>query len=136
MKNVTIILLLLIIATSTFSQQTNPAPALTKEAYLKKSKTQKTVAWVLVSTGFLSTMLSAVRTPSIDGGSDQMSSAQTVLLITGLAEIGASIPLFIAGARNKKKAMSMSFRNEKIPQLQKNNFVYKPIPSLSLKISL
>jgi hypothetical protein len=46
-----------------------------------------------------------------------------------------SIPLFLASGRNKRKAMSLSFKNETAPQLLKGSFAYRPIPSVSLKIS-
>ena len=47
MKKVVLFVVFLSIAFSTFSQQTNPSPSLTKQDYLNKSKKQKTVAWIL-----------------------------------------------------------------------------------------
>lgn len=42
----------------------------------------------------------------------------TGLLIIGIAAMLSSIPMFGAAAQNKKKAFSLSFKNEPIPQLQ------------------
>ena len=134
MKKATTILIMLVIVTSSFSQQTDPAPTLAKQDFLKKSKTQKTVAWVLLGTGVFSTMLSTIRVNEDIGGEEGMTSAQTILLITGIAEIGTSVILFTAAARNKKKAMSLAFKNETIGQ--QSDLVYKTVPSLTVKISL
>jgi hypothetical protein len=57
------------------------------------------------------------------------------LVIGGVTAL-SSIPFFIAAGRNKRKGMSLSLKNETAPQLQKNIFVYKPVPSLTLKINL
>jgi len=59
-----------------------------------------------------------------------------VLGYSGLVLAAASIPLFIAASKNKKKAMSMSFKNQMVPQFQGTGFIYKPIPSLSLTIKI
>ena len=54
----------------------------------------------------------------------------------GAVCIAGSIPFFIASAKNKRRAMSVSFKNETIPQLQKSSFANRSVPSLTLKISL
>lgn len=137
MKKIIIITILLMTATTTFSQQTSPSPNLTKQDYLKKSMHQKTAAWILLGAGSLSAIVGSVRSnPNGAWGGDASNSNSAVFLVTGLAAIGASIPLLIASSRNKKKGMSLSFKNETGPQLQKSSFVYKTIPSLTLKISL
>lgn len=59
-----------------------------------------------------------------------------IIFGVGLCAAVGSIPLFIASGKNKRRAMSVSFKNEPAPQLQKNSFVYRSVPSLSLKISL
>ena len=58
------------------------------------------------------------------------------IIATGLVAAAGSIPLFIAAARNKRKAMSMSLKNETVPLLQAGSFVNHFVPSLSLKINL
>jgi hypothetical protein len=135
MRKIILCTMLLILATTAFSQQTTPSVAFTKQDYLKKSKDQKTAAWVLlgggtvmIGTGFL---IGARKESSFDDAA-----GGAILAAIGvLSDIG-SIPLFIASGRNKRKGLRISFRNETAPQLLKNSFVYQPVPSLTLKISL
>lgn len=47
MKKIIFCSLLLVLTITTFSQQNIPSPTLTKQEYIKKSKSQKTAAWVL-----------------------------------------------------------------------------------------
>lgn len=156
MKKTIPFFLLLVIATSSFSQQINPAPALTKQDYLAKSKKQKTGAWVLLGGGFVMSTIGAGL--AIDDAADETSGAlvtiislglvepvsndkdntavANVLFFTGLASMLGSIPLFISAEKIKRKGMSLSFSNQRIPSLQKNSLVYNSIPSLKLKIGL
>ena len=117
---------------ASFSQQTNPAPQLTKQEYLKKSKTQKTLGWILMGAGIVSTGVGSIQVNPNYGSNTNRSG----LLIVGLAAIGTSIPLFIASVKNRRKATSLSFQMHQIPQLQQTSIVYYPMPSLRLKISL
>lgn len=137
--------MLLIIATATFSQLTNPSLTLTKQDFLTKSKHQKTAAWSLLGGG---TVLAAVGfvvilgevgtefTNIFEPAPQKTSNTGEIIFYTGIAAMAGSIPLFIASHRNKKKGMSLSFKNETAPQLQNNSFTNRPVPSLSLKISL
>ena len=54
----------------------------------------------------------------------------------GLLSMLGSIPFFIASGKNKRKAASLSFNNMRTPQIKNSSMVYKPIPSVSLKINL
>ena len=147
MKKIILFAMMLSMSAASFSQQTNSLPALTKQDYLKKSKNQKTAAWVLVGGG-----AALVVTGCIVWVNDVNKNAETdpfgVIIDTytntsgywivaaGIVAAAGSIPLFIASAKNKRKAMSLSFKNETIQQLKNNSFVNCSVPSLSLKISL
>ena len=148
MKKVILLFLLLAVAASTFSQQINPSPVLTKQDYQLKSKRQKTAAWVLMGGGFVMSTIGIslalndatvilisvlTLTPTNDNNN---SSAAELLLITGAASMLGSIPLFIAAGKNKRKAMSLSFKNEKMQLLYKTSFVFRDIPSLNIKLEL
>ncbi len=156
MKKIIICSLLLVITTTTFSQKISPSPTLTKQDYVKKSKNQKTAAWVLLGGGLTLSSIGAI-TAAPKAGEDigyailllpnaltgnlqpepqNNYTAQTILLIGGLTAMLSSIPLLIASGKNKTKALSLSFKNETSPQIQKNNFVYRTVPSLTLKIKL
>lgn len=124
--------LLLIIFTSSFSQSTQDKLPANENDYLKKSKNQKTAAWILVGVGSLSTLLGTVQV-NPDYGENNNS---TFLLVGGLVALGASVPLFIASAKNKKKAMSLTFKSENIRQILNSSIVNRNIPSLNLKLDL
>jgi len=135
MKKMISLLLLFAVSLTVFSQQNDPSPVLTKQDYLKKSKGQKTAAWILLGGGFLCTALGSVSF-NPDGPMGGESSNNTVFLVTGLAAMGTSIPLFIASSKNKKRAASLGFRMEKTPSLQQQNFVHHSYPALTLNLSL
>ena len=122
----------MVLATTALSQQNNPAPVLTKQDYLKKSKKQKTAAWILAGVGTLSVILGTIEV-NPDYGENNNSS---FFLVGGLVAIGASVPLFIASARNKKKGMSLSFKNNTVPRLRNNNLNNSSVPSISLRVGL
>ena len=58
------------------------------------------------------------------------------LKLTGIVSMLGSIPLFIASSKSKKKAASVSIRNEKIQALQKTSFAYKLVPAIYLTVRL
>ena len=147
MKKIIIYSLLLIFSTATYTQQTyGVSPPLTKTDYLKKGKNQKTAAWLLLGGGATVSLIGiAVEANSANNALIDLftlqptitsSSSGGVLLITGGVAMLGSIPLFIASSRNKRKAMSISFKNEKVPQFMNGSIVNRPVPSLSLKINL
>ena len=133
MKKIKLLLLLSLFTISASAQQTTSAPTPTKSDYLKKSKKQKTIAFFLAGGGSIAWLAGVSKYmnqgDNIDGG------GEAAMIIGGTAVL-ASIPLFIISSKNKKKGMSMSFKNQMLPQLQNSGFVYKVIPSLNLKISL
>ena len=103
--------------------------------YLKKSKHQKTAAWILVSSGVFFSILGSIEL-NFAGTESGKTSNNTFFQVLGLTAVGVSIPFFVSAAKNKKKAMSLSFKNGMTPQIYKSGFVYKPVPSLTLKIGL
>ena len=133
MKKLVSLSLLLIISIITFCQQ-DPifVPGTTKQDYLKKSKNQKTAAWVLLGTGSLSVLVASIEVNPDYGESTN----RPFLAIGGLVAIGASIPNFIASARNKRKAAAISFSNKLVPQMNNGVLVNCLVHSLHLKIAL
>lgn len=125
--------LILAFFTATYGQETTiTIPEINKAEYLKKSKHQKRAAWILLGTGSLATVLATIEVNPDYGESTN----RPFLFIGGLVMIGASVHLFIASARNKKRAMSLSFKNENIQQILNSSIVNRNIPSLNLKLNL
>ena len=126
--------MMLIVSVSSFSQQTNPASTLTKQDYLQKSKNQKKVAWIMLGGG-----VAFVVGGFISGTSDlsSTSAGPAILIYTGGASILASIPVFMASAKNKRKAMNMSasFKMEKAPIIQNRSFVQTSFPAFSQRLT-
>ena len=143
MKKIAVLILMLVIYTSGFNQQTNIKSSLTKTDYLKKSKKQKATAWVLLGTGALLDIVSAIAAPKhassfyYDPGT-QSSSSNTgaILIVAGTATMLGSIPLFIAASSNRNKAVSLSFKNEIVPQFKNYSSVHTAVPSISIKIGI
>ena len=154
MKKKFAIIPLLMMSYSLFSQQNEPSKVLTKEDYLRKSRHQRTAGAILVSCGTISYMVGTVVAlreagddisrgiggifdPNIQPRKSDQGAINTVF-ITGTVEFVTGIVLFIAAGNNRRKAKkaSVSFKPERIFQLQKSNLVSTIIPSVSLRISL
>lgn len=134
MRKFLILCLLLSITGKAFSQPDTAMPQSSiKTDYLKKSKTQKTVAWVLlgVGTSMIVGGIIAGRNAVDDTSLDEATNG-AALIAGGLVVDIVSIPFFIAGAKNKGRAMSVTLRNDLVPQLQKSALARVPVPTVSL----
>lgn len=120
MKKIIISVVLLSIASASFCQQTTTEPIqIAKTDYLKKSRNQKTAAWLLLAGGIVTTGIGIVVASvgaandlvnsAVDlfstGSSSSKSSGGEGIIIAGLFLQAASIPLFITSANNKRRAM-------------------------------
>ena len=125
----------------TFSQQTNPAHALTKQDCLIKSKKQKTAAWGVLGIGIAMLVAGTAIAAHEYGdawneGEGEGFEAAGVVAAIGITAMVGSIPLFIAAGKNKRKAMSVSLKNEQFQSLKNSSLVYRPMSAVSLKINL
>lgn len=128
MKKIIILVLVLSSSCASFSQQTKTLKPLTREQYLKKGRHQNTAAWSLLLGGFGLEVLAFAIAYETELGAN--------LLRAGFLANLTSIPLFIAARRNKKKSMSLSFKNESTRHLQNGSLTYRAVPSLTFKINL
>ena len=150
MKKIIIFSMLLIIVNAVFSQQAKSSSVLTKQDYLKKSKKQKNVAIVLLSGGG-ALMLAGMIIPQGDvtyqydfiypvtngtPNGHKNDGIKSSFIIFGTIAAISSIPLFISSTKNKKKAMSFSFKIETAPKLFNTNIINCNIPSITFKLSL
>lgn len=143
MKKATCVLLLLAITFSGLTQST-----LSKEEYLKKSKKQKTAAFVLLGGGAALTVTGTAIAASrvyneigsiiTEGENDDTYVAGGIMVATGLAAMVGSVPLFIASGRNKRKAAKITAAIKlENRQLLLGQFIsMRSYPAASVKISL
>ncbi len=139
--------LLLILSSTLFSQITTTATPTVKTDYLKKSKNQKTTAWILlgggtalsaagIAVGFSEVLVDISNIFSSEP--EKTSNTGEVLFYTGLASMAGSIPLFIASSNNRKRASSVSasFKIENRPSVVHGIVIKTPYPALSVKIGI
>jgi hypothetical protein len=147
MKNIITLILLVILSTMSFSQQTNSTATLTKQDYLQKSKNKKTGGWVLLGAGSVIAILgiadisefsttSSSSSNTFPGTGDYSEVGGGFITGIGLTGMAGSILFFISAKKFKAKAMSVSFKMQQTPQLQISNSVNRLTPTLNLKISL
>ena len=137
MKKIILCTVLLAITATSFSQETNPSKPVTRADYLKKSKNQKTAAWILLGGG---TVL--IGTGFLIGDREESSfdDAGTGVVIAGIGVLSmiSSIPLFIASAKNKKRGMAISayLKMEDAAAMRGYSMIHTSLPTIALKIRL
>jgi len=142
MKWIFLLCLSLSITGRIFSQNDTTAPGPSVKAdYLQKSKNKKTVAGALLVTGTVmlvtgSIMIAGNVENKPYGGPNESAIIGAALFSTGLLLDIVSIPFFISGAENRRRSLSVSFKNELAPQLRQGNLVQTALPSVSLVIRL
>ena len=137
MKKIVFPLALLLFIVKSFGQ----TPALSKDYYLKKSKTQKTVAWVMLGGGVAMTTVGIVTISNYDPSlSDpfgvEQNTGPAIVAIVGIASALGSIPFFISSAKNKRRALSIAISNQKIFVPQQKRYALNTQPTLTLKLVL
>jgi hypothetical protein len=133
------ILLLLAIFSLNAIGQVQTAPV-TKETYFKKSKKQKTVACILLGAGagalFMGAFINEDNEDVEENFTPYNNNTKTTAIVSGAGCMLLSIPLFIASKRNKRKAMSMSFKNQNIRYIALGRSVTKIQPALTFRMNL
>jgi len=136
MKVLFICLVLLVTASSAYSQPATTTAPMGKQDLLKRSKSQKVGAWLFLAGGGTMFVLGAKDKDETLGNSEDTRS--TALIVGGLVCVSVSTVLFIASARNKRKAQAMAFdfKMESAPVLQQNGFANQSYPALSFRLKL
>jgi len=135
MKKLTICFFLLLLTIVSFGQSTAVKPDLSYDQYMKKSVRQNKLGWILLGGGI------GVSTASILLATQIYVNNEATFVLVGIGVCmftitsPLSIPFFISAHHNKKKAMSLSIKNETTFVLYKLFFPAR-IPSVSLKINL
>ena len=137
MKTTILITILTVITFSSFSQTMHPDVGI-QEYYLKKSRHQRTIGWIMLGSGIALTSLGfgVATVEAINSLGETSGNTGSVLAIVGVASALGSIPLFISAGRNKRKAADLAFSIQKIPMLciAKNPMIFQP--ALTVKVSL
>ena len=152
MKKIILFTILLTVSAASFTQTINPSQPLTRADYVKKSKSQKTAAWVLLGGGFaLSTTgalissrkaaedLAGAFTGVFFGDPEPQNNytGETILLVGGVVAMLSSIPLFIASGKNRRKAAaSVSFKMQNATNIYQSAFTNTRYPVLAIQIRL
>lgn len=141
MKKIILFSALCIFVVQGFAQTTSKA--VTKEYYLKKSRTQKTIAWVMVGTGVAVAVAGyAILAKKIDDEplgyftDENYGDKEVAFIVAGGVVAVGSIPLFIISSKNKKRAAGISFIQQPVFVPVQNSFAYKHQPGISIKIKL
>lgn len=145
MNKIILSLCIICFSATAFSQTETDSIPVTKEDYLKKSKNQKTAAWILLGTGVVLDIAGIVTTGNnadkelgnlFSGKQSVNHTSEYILYITGTAALAGSLTLFIAAKRNKKKALSTSFEinNQQLQQLKNNSLYTFNYPVLTFKL--
>jgi len=140
MKITICILSCLLGAVNVYSQQAAVPGAMATSSYLVKSRHHKTAAWVCLGGGAaLTTVAAALVGEDLnqwDNKKHGNGPAEIVCSVTGGLAMLGSIPLFISAAKNRHRAMTVSFKNEFGAKLQQGTVMTIPLASLSLAIRL
>ena len=149
MKQILFLPVLLAFVITSFAQEEVQPPPLLKEAYMKKSKTQKTCAWIFTGAGAVGLfgVLIADGAQRVDGGLTTFFSLGSVepeyksytvgYIISGVV-LATGITLFITSSKNKKKArLATAFLDmETAPNIQRAMVVKKSFPTIGIKLQL
>jgi hypothetical protein len=125
-----------------FTQEVKPSPALSREDYLKKSKNQKKVGWILLGGGVtLITVGLLVTDKQIDDDpwgyiTGEYAGGSMVLALAGVGSTLASIPFFIASGKNKRRGAAVSFKMEKANIINQWALSNNPYPAISIRFCL
>ena len=140
MKKFTLLSIGLILILNCFAQRNTR----TYDDYMQKSRKRMVGACVFLGTGAAliiggtALIISAANEEDdyYDENWDGKLIGGAVMMVTGIALMGTSIPFFIMSHRYKKKAMNLAFKTEKIqlPRIGKAGNQY--YPALSLKINI
>ncbi|HEX7844335.1 MAG TPA: hypothetical protein VF476_00965 [Chitinophagaceae bacterium] len=141
MKKIAFLVLLIALFTGAFSQQVSQSASFAEKDYLKKSRSQKTWAWILTGTGVAVVTIGLLTQDYVDaitGIAEEKNSASPIVYVVGGSCITGGIILFAASAKNKKKAMSGSviLKMERTAIAFENSPVLKTYPAAGIRINL
>ena len=138
--------ILFLIALSSFSQSTNSQPAFTQQDYLEKSKNQGRAGLIVLAAGVGLWVTSAIIPKGevvvegfnlgiIDTNKYKNDGVKNAFFVAGTLTVLSSIPVFISSGTNRKKAMSVSFKNENAFVMHNQTLVNTSVPAIGMKVN-
>ena len=112
MKQIIVLGMLLILALNSVGQLTASIQSKAETDYLKRSRTQKTFAWILTGAGVGIVAIGLATQDYVDaftGLAGEKNKTSPATYAVGGACIAGGIVLFVASAKNKKRAAGISF---------------------------
>lgn len=146
MKKIVLSITVLVFVIQSYCQTTT-SPSISKDEYLKRSKDQAKVGFILLGAGVITQAVGVliprgnvkpVSLVDIFSGtrSYENDDTKTGLILAGFISELCSIPFFISSGKNKHRAASVSFNNQKILFPQHNALAVKTQPAITLKIRI
>ena len=136
MKKLISIVVLAIVSFNLYSQEMQPLENKpVKTDYLAKSKKQRTVGLILITTGLAVSFIGfGITMDHYLEGPETHPDAEAVLYWSGLAMITTGVTFLAIAKKNKRKALSMSFINQSSQQLRYNTVMNTSVPSVRLRL--
>jgi hypothetical protein len=138
MKTNLLIVIFLVVAASLHSQTMENTQPVPNNYFIQKSKNQRETGFVLLGMGtaaFAIPIIIYASDPEFDP-TEISSPVGPLSILIGAVMIVSSVPIFISAGNNKRKGMSLSFKNERTLNIQNGGLLSESVPSLSLKIIL
>ena len=135
MKRIAVVLEFLLLATSSFAQQSRFRKPTQKEIHLQKAENKSAMGWVLIGTGS-ALMLGSIIVGVAHGPSGKDQPDLELPLTLGALALAGGITLKLASIYHEKKALEASafFNFQPLPGLNQtgNNLNY--YPAITLKV--
>ncbi len=103
--------------------------------YLSKSKRQNKGAKVMLIGGGALVGVGFLIGDRKESSFDDAATGGIIALVGAISMIG-SIPVFMASARNKRKAASLSLKTMPVPTIKNSGLASKPVAAVSITFSL
>jgi formate-dependent nitrite reductase membrane component NrfD len=133
MKQFVLFLTVLLFMVKSFSQNA----AASKEYFMKKSRTQKTLGWVMIGAGVIITTVGVTIAHKKENDFLNTLSDKGLGIVIAAAGIGtglSSIFFFTSSAKNARRAMLITFNTQKIRFPAYNTVFSKTQPALTFTI--
>ena len=136
MKAIFLLSCFIVLTLPLLSQHGQPNKTLTQEEYLEKSKSQKTLGYTFLGVGVPAVLIPTIIVTRPGYEIDERFNLAIISFSVGAVMMVSGVILIGSSAKYKRKAMSLSLKNETSLLQVNSRLVFAPVPSLSLKISL